>query len=106
MQRTRLFVSGSAPLPVHVLEQFSERFGHVILERYGMTETLMIASNPYVGARKPGTVGRALPLTALRVVDADRQPCARGTTGEVVRARPERVRRLLEPARRHRGGVQ
>ena len=82
--RTRLFVSGSAPLPVHVLEQFGERFGHVILERYGMTETLMIASNPYVGTRKPGTVGRALPLMSLRVVDAERRPVDAGTTGEVV----------------------
>ncbi len=83
-ERARLFVSGSAPLPVHVLEQFSTRFGHVILERYGMTETLMIASNPYVGERKPGTVGRPLPLTGLRIVDADRTPCEGGATGEVV----------------------
>ena len=44
----RLFVSGSAPLPSHVLEEFRSRYGHTILERYGMSETLMIISNPYV----------------------------------------------------------
>ena len=48
----RLFVSGSAPLPPHVLDAFRERFGHVILERYGMTETLMNVSNPYLGERR------------------------------------------------------
>ena len=80
----RLFVSGSAPLPAHVLEQFREHFGHVILERYGMTETLMIASNPYTGVRAPGVVGPALPMMALRVVAPDGAECAAGTTGEVV----------------------
>lgn len=80
----RLFVSGSAPLPVHVLEQFRERFDHVILERYGMTETLMIASNPYTGVRVPGVVGPALPMMALRVVAPDGTDCPPGTTGEVI----------------------
>lgn len=80
----RLFVSGSAPLPVHVLEQFRERFGHVILERYGMTETLMIASNPYAGERRPGTVGPPLPLMELRVADASGTRCDVGVTGEVI----------------------
>src|SRR5207244_4752065 len=50
----RLFVSGSAPLPAHVLESFRERFGHTILERYGMSENLMDISNPYVGERRAG----------------------------------------------------
>ncbi len=50
----RLFVSGSAPLPPHVFERFREMFGHAILERYGMTETFMNLSNPYVGERRPG----------------------------------------------------
>ena len=50
----RLFVSGSAPLPAQVLEDFRARFGHTILERYGMTETFMNLSNPYAGERRPG----------------------------------------------------
>ena len=57
----RLFVSGSAPLPAQVLEDFRALFGHTILERYGMTETLMNMSNPYVGERRPGSVGLPLP---------------------------------------------
>ena len=56
-QRMRLFVSGSAPLPAQVLEDFRKLFGHTILERYGMTETLMNISNPYDGERRPGSVG-------------------------------------------------
>ena len=59
--RMRLFVSGSAPLPAEIFERFRARFGHAILERYGMTETFMIASNPYIGERRPGTVGFPLP---------------------------------------------
>ena len=65
----RLFVSGSAPLPAQVLEAFRARFGHVILERYGMTETLMNAGNPYVGERRPGTVGRAFRGVQIRIRD-------------------------------------
>lgn len=67
----RLFVSGSAPLPAQVLEQFRERFGHTILERYGMTETLMTLSNPYHGERRAGTVGFPLPGTSVRLVDGE-----------------------------------
>jgi len=63
----RLFVSGSAPLPAHVLEQFRELFGHTILERYGMTETFMNTSNPYVGERRAGTVGFPLPGVSIRI---------------------------------------
>src|SRR5262245_41207296 len=55
--RIRLFVSGSAPLPAHVLEAFRTKFGHTILERYGMSETLMNISNPYEGERRAGSVG-------------------------------------------------
>ncbi|HEX7706007.1 MAG TPA: acyl-CoA synthetase [Thermoanaerobaculia bacterium] len=65
--RMRLFVSGSAPLPPQVLESFSALFGHTILERYGMTETFMITSNPYAGERRPGTVGLPLPGVAVRL---------------------------------------
>jgi malonyl-CoA/methylmalonyl-CoA synthetase len=67
--RMRLFVSGSAPLPAHVLEEFRERFGHTILERYGMTETMMNISNPYVGERRPGSVGFPLPGVSARIDD-------------------------------------
>jgi malonyl-CoA/methylmalonyl-CoA synthetase len=63
----RLFVSGSAPLPAQILEEFRERFGHTILERYGMTETMMNTSNPYAGERRPGTVGFPLPGVSARI---------------------------------------
>src|SRR4051795_2427949 len=67
----RLFVSGSAPLPPHVLERLRDLFGHTILERYGMTETFMTISNPYVGERRPGTVGFPLPGVSTRIEDGE-----------------------------------
>jgi malonyl-CoA/methylmalonyl-CoA synthetase len=67
----RLFVSGSAPLPAQVLEQFRALFGHTILERYGMTETFMNISNPYAGERRAGTVGFPLPGVKVRIVDGE-----------------------------------
>jgi malonyl-CoA/methylmalonyl-CoA synthetase len=69
----RLFVSGSAPLPATVLEDFRNLFGHTILERYGMTETLMNISNPYRGERRPGTVGLPLPGVSVRLVNGEIQ---------------------------------
>jgi malonyl-CoA/methylmalonyl-CoA synthetase len=66
----RLFISGSAPLLAETHRDFSERTGHHIIERYGMTETLMNSSNPYDGARVPGSVGPALPGVSIRVADA------------------------------------
>jgi malonyl-CoA/methylmalonyl-CoA synthetase len=66
----RLFVSGSAPLPADTHRAFAEATGHAILERYGMTETNMITSNPYEGARLAGTVGMPLPGVAVRIADA------------------------------------
>ncbi len=69
----RLFVSGSAPLPAQVLAEFHARFGHTILERYGMSETLMNISNPYVGERRPGSVGLPLPGVSVRLVDGEIQ---------------------------------
>lgn len=69
----RLFVSGSAPLPPQVFDEFEAKFGHRILERYGMTETLMNISNPYVGERRPGTVGIPLPGVRVRIVDGEIQ---------------------------------
>jgi malonyl-CoA/methylmalonyl-CoA synthetase len=67
----RLFVSGSAPLPAQVLEDFRERFGHTILERYGMSENLMNISNPYAGERRPGSVGLPLPGVQVRLIDGE-----------------------------------
>jgi malonyl-CoA/methylmalonyl-CoA synthetase len=69
----RLFVSGSAALAAQVLTEFRARFGHTILERYGMSETLMIASNPYADERRAGTVGLPLPGVAMRLVDGEIQ---------------------------------
>ena len=69
--RMRLFVSGSAPLPASVLEQFRELFSHTILERYGMTETFMNISNPYVGERRAGTVGFPLPGVSVRIENGE-----------------------------------
>ena len=65
----RLFISGSAPLPATVHAAFAERTGHSILERYGMSETGMMASNPVDGEHRPGTVGHPLPDVEIRVVD-------------------------------------
>ena len=67
-QGMRLFVSGSAPLPAQVLEEFRELFGHTILERYGMSETLMNITNPYDGERRPGSVGLPLPGVSVRIL--------------------------------------
>jgi malonyl-CoA/methylmalonyl-CoA synthetase len=63
----RLFISGSAPLSPATHAEWEARTGHVILERYGMTETNMITSNPYDGARKAGTVGMPLPGVEVRI---------------------------------------
>ncbi|MFV2001737.1 MAG: AMP-binding protein [Paracoccaceae bacterium] len=67
----RLFISGSAPLLASTHTAFQARCGHRILERYGMTETGMITSNPYHGARRAGTVGRALDGVKLRIAEPD-----------------------------------
>jgi len=67
----RLFISGSAPLLAETHQAFEARTGHRILERYGMTETNMITSNPYDGGRIAGTVGYALPSIEVKITDAD-----------------------------------
>ncbi|MFB9269777.1 malonyl-CoA synthase [Bradyrhizobium erythrophlei] len=67
----RLFVAGSAPLLAETHRGWKERTGHEILERYGMTETGMIASNPYDGPRIPGAVGRPLPAVKVRITDPE-----------------------------------
>jgi malonyl-CoA/methylmalonyl-CoA synthetase len=79
----RLFISGSAPLLADTHVAFEARTGHRILERYGMTETNMSTSNPYVGERRAGTVGLPLPDVALRVADAEGNALPRGETGVV-----------------------
>ena len=79
----RLFVSGSAPLATETFDEFRERSGHTILERYGMTEGGMFASNPYQGERRRGTVGLPLPGTELRLVADDGQPVREGEVGRI-----------------------
>jgi malonyl-CoA/methylmalonyl-CoA synthetase len=80
----RLFVSGSAPLPAHVFATFGERFGHAILERYGMSETLMNIGNPYAGERRPGTVGVPFPGVMTRIVDDRGADVPVGDVGELL----------------------
>lgn len=68
-KKMRLFISGSAPLLAETHQAFTQLTGHSILERYGMSETVMLTSNPYDGKRRAGTVGFALPSVELRLVD-------------------------------------
>jgi malonyl-CoA/methylmalonyl-CoA synthetase len=80
----RLYVSGSAPLSPQAFEQFERLFGERILERYGMTETIMNLTNPYDGERKPGTVGMAFPGQEARVVEVkSREPVPSYEVGEI-----------------------
>jgi malonyl-CoA/methylmalonyl-CoA synthetase len=79
----RLFISGSAPLLAETYLQFEARTGHHILERYGMTETNMNTSNPYDGARRPGTVGPPLPGVELRIMAAGGVPVEAGQVGVI-----------------------
>ena len=83
-RRMRLFVSGSAPLPPAVFDAFRDRFGHTILERYGMSETLMNLSNPYEGERRAGSVGFALPGISARIVTPSGDDAADGDVGELL----------------------
>jgi malonyl-CoA/methylmalonyl-CoA synthetase len=79
----RLFVSGSAPLPAHVLESFQRRFGHTILERYGMTEALMITTNPCDGERRPGSVGVPFSGVQVRLAREDGTDAPDSEAGEI-----------------------
>ena len=83
-QHMRLFISGSAPLLAETHKQFEQRSGHRILERYGMTETNMITSNPYEGERRAGTVGFPLPGIELKITDSTTgKTLAQGNIGEI-----------------------
>lgn len=79
----RLFISGSAPMLLDTFKQFQQRTGMSILERYGMSETAMLTSNPYDGERIGGTVGMPLPQVSLRVIDEHGVPCATGEIGSI-----------------------
>lgn len=82
----RLFISGSAPLLAETFIEFAERTGHTILERYGMSETVMLVSNPYdpeIGPRLAGTVGVPLPGTEVRVMNDKQQLCEIGEIGAI-----------------------
>jgi malonyl-CoA/methylmalonyl-CoA synthetase len=86
VQGMRLFISGSAPLSPTAFEAFQARTGHTILERYGMSETGMLCSNPCrsrEGARVAGSVGKPLPGVQLRIVDDEGAPLAADQTGHV-----------------------
>jgi malonyl-CoA/methylmalonyl-CoA synthetase len=82
----RLFLAGSAPLLPETFNAFRERSGHTIVERYGMSETIMLTSNPYHaadGERRAGTVGFALPGVSVRVHDDQGRPCPPGEIGNI-----------------------
>ncbi|CAN7398631.1 malonyl-CoA synthase [Variovorax sp. LjRoot290] len=87
----RLFIAGSAPLLIETFEAWRERTGHTILERYGMSETVMLSSNPYSavqGQRRGGTVGFPLPGVQLRVRDDAGEPCPTDEIGHIEVAGP------------------
>jgi malonyl-CoA/methylmalonyl-CoA synthetase len=79
----RLFISGSAPLLPETFNEWKDRTGHTILERYGMSETVMLTSNPYDGERRAGTVGFPLPGVELRVHDDQGQDVPAGEIGGI-----------------------
>jgi malonyl-CoA/methylmalonyl-CoA synthetase len=82
----RLFIAGSAPLLIETFNEWAERTGHVILERYGMSETVMLSSNPYdpaQGERRGGTVGLPLPGVGLRIRDDKGAPLRSGEIGHI-----------------------
>lgn len=80
----RLFTSGSAALSADLWQRFFDHTGQRILERYGMSETLLTLSNPYVGRRLPGSVGQPVPGCDAAVVDDDGHELGVGETGELI----------------------
>ncbi len=79
----RLFISGSAPLRPETFKAFEQCSGFEILERYGMTETLMNTSNPLDGERRPGSVGPPLPSVNIRVADDNNNAIPSGSVGNL-----------------------
>jgi malonyl-CoA/methylmalonyl-CoA synthetase len=82
----RLFIAGSAPLLPETFNEWRARTGHTILERYGMSETAMLTSNPYdagQGERRAGTVGLPLPGVGLRIHDDAGRPLPAGEIGNI-----------------------
>jgi malonyl-CoA/methylmalonyl-CoA synthetase len=79
----RLFISGSAPLLSETFHQFTTRTGHTILERYGMSETAMLTSNPYQGTRKAGTVGLPLPDVSVHIINQAGDQCKSDEIGDI-----------------------
>ena len=84
MEKFRLMVCGSAALPVSTMEKWEKISGHVLLERYGMTEIGMAISNPYRAQRRAGHVGIALPNVEVRLVDEKFEDIAPGEQGEIL----------------------
>ncbi len=82
-QTVRMFTSGSAPMTEAVFNRFTQRTGHTICERYGMTECGIITSNPPEGERIAGTVGFALPNMEMRVADQADKPTEVNEVGQV-----------------------
>ncbi len=83
VRNIRLFVAGSAPLLIETFKEWQSKTGHTILERYGMSETAMLTSNPYKGERRGGTVGFALPGVSLRVQGDDGVALSAGEIGGI-----------------------
>jgi malonyl-CoA/methylmalonyl-CoA synthetase len=83
LKQFRLMVSGSAALPVSVMEKWQQISGHYLLERYGMTEIGMAISNPYDGERKAGYIGKPLPGVEIRLVDEQNIEVPFGEPGEI-----------------------
>jgi malonyl-CoA/methylmalonyl-CoA synthetase len=82
LRSLRLCVSGSAPLPAELFERLERDAGQRVLERYGMTETLMNVSNPYDGERRPGSVGFPLPGCEVRLAESEGE--GEGEGGEIL----------------------
>ncbi|TFV94534.1 long-chain fatty acid--CoA ligase [Algoriphagus kandeliae] len=83
LKKFRFMVSGSAALPVSVMEKWKSISGHTLLERYGMTEIGMAISNPYEGERRPGHIGQPLPGVSIRLCDENGQEVPVGQAGEI-----------------------
>jgi malonyl-CoA/methylmalonyl-CoA synthetase len=79
----RLFIAGSAPLLTETFNDFIKRTDHTILERYGMSETAMLVSNPYKGKRVAGSVGLPLPQTQVRIIDDEGRICGVNQIGAI-----------------------